>query len=64
MKKIAEIMKAQAKLMGDAAPDTGADPETSAEGEQLRQQVGLLTRQLEQYQIKEKTSPACRVDQL
>lgn len=53
MKKIAEIMKAQEKLMGGGTPTEDA-PDASAEGEQLRKQVGLLTRQLEQYQSKER----------
>jgi len=52
MKKIAEIMKAQAKLMGETTPSEDSDP--AEESLQLKQQVGLLTQQLEQYHAKEK----------
>lgn len=50
MKKISEIMKAQMKLMGggDSAPSE------TEESVQLRQQVGLLQQQIEQFQAKEK----------
>lgn len=64
MKKIAEIMKAQEKLMGggsSASTDEPADDESeegmykkSEESLKLRTELGELKAQLEQYQAKEK----------
>lgn len=52
MKKIAEIMKAQAKLMGEPSADP-AEPAPGAEQVQWQSQIALLTEQVKQYQAKE-----------
>lgn len=53
MTKIKEIMKAQEKLMGGSGEDSPEQTPTE-ESVQLKQQVGLLQQQIEQFQAKEK----------
>lgn len=54
MKKIAEIMKAQDKLMGGGLMGGDTSEESGEESLQYKQQITLLKQQLEQYQAKEK----------
>lgn len=54
MKKIAEIMKAQEKLMGGGASSTPVDEKDDAEESvQFKNQLALLTEQLNQYKARE-----------
>ena len=53
MSKIKEIMKAQEKLMGGSASGSADSGEGEPSEEQYRQQVALLTEQLNQFKAKE-----------
>jgi hypothetical protein len=52
LKKIAELMKAQEKLMGMPASDDKPDPSPAEES--YKMQIGLLKQELEQFRAKEK----------